>query len=126
MSAKHPKAEPIHDEALLTGDIPATPQPVFYSELNGELVKKCALRTKGGAGVSQQEDVPSHKMLTGYKRTPPLPYAMLWQFSRVDLPQSASTRRVWKRCWPPSWRVAAPVIWENKSLTHLAKKSYPK
>jgi len=40
---------------------------VFYSGLDGELVKKCALRTKGGAGVSQQEDALWHKMVTGYK-----------------------------------------------------------
>jgi hypothetical protein len=35
--------------------------------LNGELVKKCALRTKGGAGVSQQEDILWHKMVTAHK-----------------------------------------------------------
>ena len=40
---------------------------MFYAELDGELVKKCALRTKGGAGVSQQEDVLWLKMVTGYK-----------------------------------------------------------
>ena len=67
MSSKHPKAEPIHPEALITGEVPPSLHPVFYSELDGELVKKCALRTKGGAGVSQQEDVLWHKMVTGYK-----------------------------------------------------------
>ena len=67
MSSKHPKAEPMQSEALLTGEIPQSLHPVFYAELDGELVKKCALRTKGGAGVSQQEDVLWHKMVTGYK-----------------------------------------------------------
>ena len=67
MKAKHPRAEPMSQQALLTGEIPENVHHVFYSELNGELVKKCALRTKGSAGVSQQEDVLWHKMVTGYK-----------------------------------------------------------
>jgi len=62
-----PKPEPMHPEALMTGELPESLHPVFYAELDGELVKKCALRTKGGAGVSQQEDVLWHKMVTGYK-----------------------------------------------------------
>ena len=67
MKAKHPKAERMSLDVLLTGEIPQSVHPVYYSELNGELVKKCALRTKGSAGVSQQEDVLWHKMVTGYK-----------------------------------------------------------
>ena len=67
MTSKHPKPDPIDPEALLFGEIPPSLHPVFFSELSGELVKKCALRTKGGAGVSQQEDVLWHKMVTGYK-----------------------------------------------------------
>ena len=39
----------------------------LYEKLNGELVKKCTLRTRGAAGVSQQEDALWHKMVTGYK-----------------------------------------------------------
>ena len=54
MLSKHPKAEPININALLSGELPPTVHPVFYSEMNGDLVKKC-LRTKGGAGVSQQD-----------------------------------------------------------------------
>ena len=67
MRDKHPKSEPMSLDVLLTGEIPESIHPVFYSELNGELVKKCALRTKGSAGVSQQEDVLWNKMVTGYK-----------------------------------------------------------
>ena len=67
MNAKHPRAEPMSQQALLTGEIPKNVHHVFYSELNGELVKKCALRTLGSAGISQQEDVLWHKMETGYK-----------------------------------------------------------
>ena len=69
MLSKHPKPEPLHPDALLTGEIPPSLHPVFYSELDGELIKKCALRTKGGSGVSQQEDALWHKMVTGYKDT---------------------------------------------------------
>jgi hypothetical protein len=67
MASKHPKPEPIHPEALLSGELPPSLHPVFYSALDGELVKKCALRTKGGSGVSQQEDGLWHKMVTGHK-----------------------------------------------------------
>ena len=67
MAAKHPKAEPATTQALLTGDIPPSLHHVFYSALDGELVKKCALRTKGSAGVSHQEDALWHKMVTGFK-----------------------------------------------------------
>src|SRR5687767_9010324 len=66
MQSKHPKAEPMTHEALITGEMPPSIHPVFYSKLDGELVKKCALRTKGAA-VSQQEDALWHKMVTGYK-----------------------------------------------------------
>ena len=69
MSSKHPKPEPLHLETLITGELPPSLHPVFYSELDGELIKKCALRTKGGSGVTQQEDVLWHKMVTGYKDT---------------------------------------------------------
>ena len=47
--------------------MPPSVHPVFYSELDGDMVKKCALRTRGGAGVSQQEDALWHKMVTGFK-----------------------------------------------------------
>ena len=67
MSLKHPKPEPMVPDALLKGEPPPGLHSVFFSELDGELVKKCTLRTKGGAGVSQQEDVLWHKMVTGYK-----------------------------------------------------------
>ena len=67
MASKHPSAEPAHPEALLSGPVPPSLHPVFYDALNGELIKKCTLRTKGSAGVSQQEDNLWHKMVTGHK-----------------------------------------------------------
>ena len=57
MASKHPKAEGIPPGALITGELPESLHSVFYQAINGELVKKCTLRTKGGARVSQQEDV---------------------------------------------------------------------
>ena len=39
---------------------------VFYSDINGELIKKHTKRTSG-AGVSQQEDNLWHKMVTAHK-----------------------------------------------------------
>ena len=74
MSSKHPRAEQISQEALLTGEAPPSLHPTFYSTIDADLVKKCALRTKGAAGVSQQEDALWHKMVT----TPQIPYAMQW------------------------------------------------
>ena len=67
MANKHPSAEPAHPEALLLGPVPSSLHPVFYDALKGELIKKCTLRTKGRAGVSQHENNLWHKMVTGHK-----------------------------------------------------------
>src|SRR6185437_6870224 len=67
MASKHPKPEPINPEALLSGEMPPNLHPVFFEGLNGEMMKKHALRTSGGAGVSQQEDALWHKMVSGHK-----------------------------------------------------------
>ena len=67
MSSKHPKPEPLHTEALLSGELPSNLHPVFYAPIDGELIKKHAKRTSGGAGVSQQEDNLWHKMVTAHK-----------------------------------------------------------
>ena len=69
MQRKHPHAEPADPAALLTGPLPPSVDPIFFDALDAELVKKCALRTHGGAGVSQQEDVLWHKMVTAFKDT---------------------------------------------------------
>lgn len=57
MKAKHPQAKPVRPKALMTGELPPALHPIFFEALDGNLIKKCALRTKGCAGVSQQEDV---------------------------------------------------------------------
>ena len=68
MQSKHPHAEPADPAALLTGPLPPSVDPIFYDALDAELMKKCALRTHGGAGISQQEDVLWHKMVTSYQQ----------------------------------------------------------
>ena len=67
MSSKHPKPEPMQDQALLTGVMPPSLHAVFYAPIDGELIKKNAMRTSGGAGVSQQEDALWHKMVSAHK-----------------------------------------------------------
>jgi hypothetical protein len=47
--------------------MPPSLHPVFFSPIDGDLIKKNALRTSGGAGVSQQEDALWHKMVSGHK-----------------------------------------------------------
>ena len=57
MKSKHTKAEQASPAVLISGEMPESLHPV----------KKCTLRTRGAAGVSQQEDALWHKMVTGYK-----------------------------------------------------------
>jgi hypothetical protein len=66
MSSEHPMPEPINPQALISGEMPPSLHPVFFAPIDGELIKKNALRT-GGAGVSQQEDALWHKMISGHK-----------------------------------------------------------
>ena len=67
MASKHPKPEPMSPEALMSGVMPPSLHPVFFAAIDGELIKKNALRTSGGAGVSQQEDALWHKMVSAHK-----------------------------------------------------------
>ena len=66
---KHPKPEPVQTEALLSGEMPQDVHHIFYAAIDGDLIKRCALRTRGGAGVSQQEDLLWHKMTTAFQAT---------------------------------------------------------
>ena len=67
MMDKHPKAEQADQSVLFKGPVPPSLQPIFYEKLDGDLIKKCVLRTQGSAGVSQQEDTLWHTMVTGFK-----------------------------------------------------------
>jgi len=50
-------------------DLPVDAHPVLFSSLDGEMIKRCALRTNGGAGISQQDDKLWHKMVASFKDT---------------------------------------------------------
>lgn len=69
MKAKHPEPEMVCHSSLISGVMPDAMHPIFYTALNGDLIKRCALRTRGGAGVSQQEDMLWQKMVTSFKDT---------------------------------------------------------
>ena len=55
--AKHPKPEPINPEGLLSGEIPPDTHPIAFANISAEAIRKFALRSQGGAGVSQQEAI---------------------------------------------------------------------
>lgn len=65
----HPAPEPADPAAILSGDKPEEVDPIVFSALQGELIKKCALRTEGAAGVSQGEDRLYRRMATCFKDT---------------------------------------------------------
>lgn len=65
----HPDPEKAIPETLITGDIPEDVDQVVFTALDGSLIKKCALRTEGAAGISQADDRLWHKMVTSYKET---------------------------------------------------------
>ena len=97
MQAKHPKPEPVQTEALLSGEMPQDVHHIFYAAIDGDLIKRCALRTRGGAGVSQQEDLLWHKMTTAFQATSTglcnsvAALARAWRLS-------TSTQKALKRC----------------------------
>ena len=66
---KHPRGEAAAPEALMKGAVPENFDPIVFSALDGSMVKKCALRTEGAAGVSQADDQMWHKMVTSFKET---------------------------------------------------------
>ena len=49
---KHPEAEPTNPDILLT-DAPVKIHPVRFEEINAEMIRQSALKTKGGAGPSR-------------------------------------------------------------------------
>ena len=67
MEDKHPAAEEADPAALQQGPLPPDVDPVVFSALTGDLIKKCALKTEGAAGVSQADDQLWHKMVSSYK-----------------------------------------------------------
>ena len=51
LKQKHPKSQPACEETLINGDPPVI-HPVVFEDINEELVRKAAIRTKGGSGPS--------------------------------------------------------------------------
>ena len=69
MSAKHPKPADVNPAALITGVLPKDTHATFFDAIDADMIKKHTLRTSGGAGISQQEDVLWHKLVTAHKET---------------------------------------------------------
>src|SRR6185312_14258457 len=66
---KHPKAITPPLEAFLSGPLPPDPHSIVFEAIDGDLIKKCALKTEGAAGVSQLDDQTWHKMVSSFKKT---------------------------------------------------------
>ena len=69
MCNKHPTPTPAEPATLLTRQIPTDIVPIFFAAIDGELIRKNAIRTSGSAGVSQQEDNLWHKMVSCHKES---------------------------------------------------------
>ena len=67
LADKHPEGRDAADETLIKGPVPESVDPIVFSALDASLIKKCALKTEGAAGVSQADDQLWHKMVTSYK-----------------------------------------------------------
>jgi hypothetical protein len=53
----------------MEGPFPDDIDPIVFAPLNGSLIKKCALKTEGAAGVSQADNLLWHKMVTSFKES---------------------------------------------------------
>ena len=52
---RHPQSQPVYEETLINGDPPVT-HPIIFDDINEELVRKAAIRTKGGPSPSGLDD----------------------------------------------------------------------
>jgi hypothetical protein len=69
LAEKHPKGEDANPGVLIEGDLPDEIDPIAFAPLHGGLIKACALKTEGAAGVSGASDRMWRKMVTSYKDT---------------------------------------------------------
>jgi hypothetical protein len=69
LAEKHPIGEDARPEVLINGEPPPDVDPIAFAALDGDLIKKCALKTQGAAGVSQADDRLWHRMSTSFKST---------------------------------------------------------
>ena len=56
LADKHPEGRDAADETLIKGPVPENVDPIVFSALDANLIKKWALKTEGAAGVSQAND----------------------------------------------------------------------
>ena len=63
LKQRHPQSQPAYEEILITGE-PTVIHPVIFGYRNEELVKKAAIRTKGGSSLSRLNADEWRKMLT--------------------------------------------------------------
>ncbi len=69
---KHPPAQPASPDSLISPYPPSpddliNPHPVIFDQLDGDLIKKCALRTNGSAGPSVLDAAAWKRLCSSFK-----------------------------------------------------------
>ena len=62
LKQKHPQSQPAYEETLINGEPPVI-HPIIFDDINEELVRKAAIRTKGGPDPSGLDDDGWRKLL---------------------------------------------------------------
>ena len=62
---KHPKAQPPNDAMILHGPIPKVDK-IIYDSVNADIIKSCAVKTKGSAGPSGLDADMWRKIISSY------------------------------------------------------------
>ena len=69
LKEKHPPAQPVDEEALLSEATPSpAAHPVIFDSLTGEKIRKTVLRCNGSAGSSGLDVAARHRMCTAFRR----------------------------------------------------------
>ena len=63
LKRKHPQSQPAYEKTLINGESPVM-HPIIFGDINEELVRKAAIRTKGGSSLSGLDANGRRKMLT--------------------------------------------------------------
>ena len=63
---KHPHSEPMKEDAVIEGEPPDPPHPVYFSSLGRQRIKKAALDTQGAAGPSGVDAEGWRHMCSGF------------------------------------------------------------